>query len=121
MLDPNYVLLYVVDPPASAAFYAPLLGRPPVENSPTFVLFVLASGVKLGLWLLPDVKPAAAHTGGGCELAFTVADETAVRGTHAEWTRMGLTIAQTPAQMDFGFTFTALDPDGHRLRVFSPG
>jgi hypothetical protein len=23
--------------------------------------------------------------------------------------------------MDFGFTFVALDPDGHRLRVFAPG
>jgi len=22
--------------------------------------------------------------------------------------------------MDFGFTFVALDPDGHRLRVFAP-
>jgi catechol 2,3-dioxygenase-like lactoylglutathione lyase family enzyme len=121
MPDPNFILLYVANPAASASFYAALLGRPPVESSPNFVLFVLASGLKLGLWSLHDVKPAAAHTGGGCELAFTVADEAAVRGTHAEWAGMGLTIAQTPAQMDFGFTFTALDPDGHRLRVFSPG
>ena len=26
-----------------------------------------------------------------------------------------------PTAMDFGFTFVALDPDGHRLRVFAPG
>jgi hypothetical protein len=28
---------------------------------------------------------------------------------------------QSPIAMDFGFTFTAVDPDGHRLRVFAPG
>jgi hypothetical protein len=25
-----------------------------------------------------------------------------------------------PTKMDFGTTFVALDPDGHRLRVFAP-
>ncbi len=30
----------------------------------------------------------------------------------------GLTIAQAPSDMDFGRTFVALDPDGHRLRVY---
>jgi hypothetical protein len=25
-----------------------------------------------------------------------------------------------PVQMDFGTTFVATDPDGHRLRVFVP-
>jgi predicted enzyme related to lactoylglutathione lyase len=33
----------------------------------------------------------------------------------------GVAIAQKPVEMDFGYTFTALDPDGHRLRVFAPG
>jgi hypothetical protein len=28
-------------------------------------------------------------------------------------------MAQTPTEMDFGTTFVALDPDGHRLRVFA--
>ena len=32
----------------------------------------------------------------------------------------GLTIAQPPTDMEFGRTFTALDPDGHRLRVYWP-
>jgi hypothetical protein len=31
-----------------------------------------------------------------------------------------LKIAQAPTAMDFGMTFVALDPDGHRLRVFAP-
>jgi len=28
-------------------------------------------------------------------------------------------VAQKPVDMDFGHTFVALDPDGHRLRVFA--
>jgi predicted enzyme related to lactoylglutathione lyase len=39
---------------------------------------------------------------------------------HAEWKRRGLTIVQAPTRLDFGTTFVAVDPDGHRLRVFAP-
>ena len=53
-------------------------------------------------------------------MAFTVDDADAVRARHAEWTGRGLTIAQPPTELDFGHTFVALDPDGHRLRVFAP-
>lgn len=120
MSDPSFVLLYVDDPAASSAFYADLLGRPPVESSPTFVMFALASGMMLGLWSRHGVSPAATAPG-GAELAFTVPDAAAVTATHAAWKGRGLTIAQSPAQLDFGHTFVALDPDGHRLRVFAPG
>jgi predicted DNA-binding transcriptional regulator YafY len=44
----------------------------------------------------------------------------AIRSEHADWSRRGLKIAQPPTDMDFGRTFVALDPDGHRLRVFVP-
>ena len=71
----SFVLLYVENPPASASFYADLLGRPIVDSSPTF----------------------------------------------ADWKQRGLPILQEPVQMDFGHTFVAADPDGHRLRVFVPG
>jgi catechol 2,3-dioxygenase-like lactoylglutathione lyase family enzyme len=117
--DPNFILLYVDSPPASAAFYSDLLGRPPVESSPTFAMFALASGVMLGLWARHTVEPAATGRGGG-EIAFAVADADTVDALHAEWARRGLTIIQPPTEMDFGRTFTALDPDGHRLRVFVP-
>ena len=35
MPHPNYILLYVTDPSASAAFYTALLACPPVEASPS--------------------------------------------------------------------------------------
>ncbi len=62
--------------------------------------------------------PAHGRAGGGGELAFPVADRAAVLALHADWAGRGLPILQAPADLDFGYTFVALDPDGHRLRVF---
>jgi predicted enzyme related to lactoylglutathione lyase len=117
--EPNFILLYVDDPAVSAAFYAALLGRPPVESAPTFVMFALASGVMLGLWSRQAVMPAPTGAGGG-EIAFAVADKAAVQTLHTEWRGRGLHIVQPPTDMVFGHTFTAVDPDQHRLRVFAP-
>ena len=119
LIQPNYILLYVDKPPASAEFYAALLGRAPVENSPTFALFVLDSGVRLGLWSRHTVEPAAAPGGSNGELAFAVDSREAVQALQDEWWQRGLRILQPAVDMDFGHTFTALDPDGHRLRVFA--
>jgi predicted enzyme related to lactoylglutathione lyase len=116
MADFNFILLYVDNPVASGSFYADLLGKAPVEASPTFVMFALDTGVMLGLWSRHTVEPAATPVGGG-ELAITVDDVDAV---HADWISRGLPIIQEPTNMDFGRTFVALDPDGHRLRVFRP-
>ncbi|SCC95371.1 conserved hypothetical protein [Thiomonas sp. X19] len=120
MPSPNFCILYVDSPAVSAAFYTDLLGLTPVQASPTFVLFALDSGVMLGLWSKHAVEPAATALGGGTELAFAVGDAEAVAAMHADWSRRGLTILQTPVRMDFGETFVAQDPDGHRLRVFAP-
>jgi catechol 2,3-dioxygenase-like lactoylglutathione lyase family enzyme len=117
--DPTFIILYVESAAASAAFYRGLLGRPPIEASPAFAMFVLASGVKFGLWTRHTVEPAATGTGGG-EIAIAVADADTLQALHADWARRGLPIAQPPTDMDFGRTFVALDPDGHRLRVFVP-
>jgi catechol 2,3-dioxygenase-like lactoylglutathione lyase family enzyme len=120
MLDPHYILCYVNSPEVSAAFYAGLLGHDPVEASPGFALFVLRSGVKLGLWARDDVAPAVSALPGCAELVFAVADHAAVEHMHTDWQSRGLRIAQAPCALDFGYTFVALDPDGHRLRVFAP-
>ena len=121
MSSPNFVLLYVNDPMASASFYAKLLDRPAVEAAPTFAMFALDSGVMLGLWSKHTVEPVATATGGGAELAFAVESDAAVTARFAEWRAAGLPILQQPIRLDFGYTFVATDPDGHRLRVFAPG
>ena len=118
MPDFSFILLPVADPIASAAFYEHLLGRPPVEAAPTFAMLPLREGVMLGLWQRDGVQPTPAAAPGGSEVAFIAAD---VDATHAEWLAKGTTILQAPTDMDFGRTFTAADPDGHRLRVFKPG
>lgn len=120
MAEPNFIILYVDNPTASADFYAALLGKPPVESSPTFAMFALRSGVMLGLWSRHAVEPAAAPMlGGGSEVAFAVESRDEVASLYHAWTGRGLRVAQKPADMDFGHTFVALDPDGHRLRVFA--
>jgi catechol 2,3-dioxygenase-like lactoylglutathione lyase family enzyme len=115
----HFVLLYVDDPAASARFYERLLGRAPVESSPTFAMFALDETLMLGLWSRAGVQPAAASPGGGSELAFALAEDQAVDAAHARWREQGLPIAQPPTRMDFGYTCVGLDPDGHRLRAFA--
>jgi predicted lactoylglutathione lyase len=121
MREPNSILLYVADVGASTAFYTTLLDKQPVESSPNFAMYALASGVMLGLWAKHDVQPAPKATGGGAELALTLDDKAAVDKLHVDWSQRGWPIAQKPIQMDFGYTFVALDPDGHRIRAFFPG
>jgi catechol 2,3-dioxygenase-like lactoylglutathione lyase family enzyme len=118
MIDPNFFILYVDSPLASAQFYAGLLGKAPIEASETFAMFALDSGVMLGLWSKHTVLPAALPAGGS-ELAFSVPDQAMLQSMYANWVERKLVIAQQPVDMDFGHTFVALDPDGHRLRVFA--
>jgi len=116
----DYILLAVRDPLKSGKLYARILGTEPVEASPGFVLFVTANGSKIGLWLASEVEPKA-KPAGGMEISFVEADNAALEATHEAWQALGLTILQPPTEMDFGFTFTAEDLDGHRLRPFVPG
>lgn len=115
----DYILLSVRNPLESAELYARLLGHQPVERAETFSMFVLPNGLKLGLWASNEIVPAA-RPAGGSELSFTVPDDAALRALRDDWAGKGLTILQEPTAMDFGFTFTAQDPDGHRLRPFVP-
>jgi catechol 2,3-dioxygenase-like lactoylglutathione lyase family enzyme len=114
----NYILLAVADPARSATFYSSLLGVQPVENSPTFVLYVLPNGIKLGLWIKGEIVPAP-RAAGCIEVSFSEDNYDAVRATFDDW-KNKTRIIQQPTEMDFGFTFVAEDPDGHRLRVFAP-
>lgn len=120
MFDANFIILYVDSPAASARFYADLIGAEPLEASPTFAMFALPSGTRLGLWSRHTVEPGAQVAGGGGEIAMVVGRGEAVDTTHADWQHRGLAILQAPTDLDFGRTFVATDPDGHRLRVFHP-
>lgn len=119
MNHPNFTILFVENPVESTAFYRDLFGVAPVEASPTFSLFILQGGLKFGLWSRHTAEPAVAVTGGGTEVVFQVASDGDVDAHHQEWKAKGLTILQEPATMDFGYTFAAADPDGHRLRVYA--
>jgi predicted enzyme related to lactoylglutathione lyase len=120
MAQPNFMLLYVDSPQASARFYGGLLEREPFESSPTFAAFALESGLTLGLWSRHLVKPKQAAGPGGAEIVFPVENVGAVGAMYTDWKARGIVIAQEPTEMDFGTTFVGLDPDGHRLRVFAP-
>lgn len=113
----NYLLLAVRDPLQSAEIYTKLLGREPVEKAPTFVLYVLPTGLKIGLWLADEMEPRP-NAAGGIEISFSEDSKDAVRATYADWSKLGLKVVQEPTEMDFGFTFVVEDADGHRLRPF---
>jgi predicted enzyme related to lactoylglutathione lyase len=112
----SLITLYVNDPQSSAAFYQDLFGLAPIQSSPTFVMFSLPDGAGLGLWSRHTVVPPANAPGGG-EVAFEVPDADAA---YEQWLERGQGVAQKPADAGFGRNFVALDPDGHRLRFFTP-
>ncbi|RFZ86900.1 drug:proton antiporter [Shinella sp. WSJ-2] len=115
----NSILLYVKDAAASGRYYERILGQKPVEASPTFVIFVLKSGLGLGLWGRDGVEPAPSVPGGGSEIGFKVDSAAEVDQWHAEWRANGAAILMPPTELDFGRSFVAADPDGHRLRVYT--
>lgn len=46
--DPNLVLFYVKNPAKSEEFYKNLLDTQPIESSPTFAMFIMKTGLRLG-------------------------------------------------------------------------
>lgn len=93
MLVPQFIILYVANPTRSALFYRELFGRQPVEESPTFAMFVFESGARLALWSSTTVEPAVTQSAGAMELAFSLPDETSVDSGLSEWQARGLTIS----------------------------
>lgn len=120
MSDIGFVLLYVENVARSAEFYSRLLEKPVPESSPNFAMLPAAPGLMLGLWRRGEIEPKANGTPGASEIAIALPGAAAVEAMHTHWVKLGVAIAQTPTRMDFGFTFVGLDPDGHRVRVFSP-
>ena len=114
---PNSVILYVSDVAASAEFYRTVLEADPLEAFEGFAVLALTDSVVLGLQAADQIDPAPEHPGGGSELSLSDVDRATVDAIYAAWTAAGVTIALEPTELDFGYTFVATDPDGHRLRV----
>jgi len=118
----EFIVLDVNDLGVSRTFYNAVLGRTPRELSPTFVSYELDSSLKLELCqrdsrIFPDaLRPQGPVLGGGTELCLSLPDDDSARRLCAQWSGWGARIVQEPGASVFGFTFVALDPDGHRLR-----
>lgn len=119
MVTPTYYLLHVTDPSISAGFYAELFDQPPVETSPTFALFVLDGGIKVGLWSKATVEPAAGGAAGALEIGIALKTPDDVDAFHESWLARGQPVFQPPTDMDFGRSLMVTDPDGHRIRIFA--
>jgi len=113
------ILFYVADPQASARFYERALGLATLELSPGFGLLKLNDATMLGLWNKAGVLPTPHAAPGAGEIGLTLPDNAAIDRQHRAWQEAGVEIIQPPTQMDFGYTCTAADPDGHRIRVFT--
>lgn len=111
----GFVLLFVESPQKSSLFYQELLGLKTVEESPTFALFALNNRVMLGLWSKYTAEPRVEASPGAFEICFPTEN---VDALYEEWGKKQVAMAQKPTDMDFGRTFVALDPDGHRIRAY---
>lgn len=117
ILEPNVMVLYVDDLAITSQFYQDLLGIKPEEASPTFHSFTLSNGMSFALKARHSVMPPIEAKSGNGELAFTLDSHQKVDELFATWQAKKIDILLPPTQVPFGYTFVALDPDGHRLRV----
>lgn len=121
MLRPSLVILYVDNPQKSAEFYSHLFDKIPIETSETFVMYAFEKAWKLGLWSKHSVKPKARKVSECCEIAIALPNTEAIDTLHQQLKIKGIASIQAPAKLDFGYTFTLLDPNGHRLRFYNLG
>lgn len=119
-MTPNLTILYVDSPEKSAAFYAGIFDVKPVEQSPTFAIFVFPGGIKLGLWSRHTVQPAPTGAAGMVEICVPLKNAAEVDAIWAKLAPAASAILQPPADMEFGHTFVLADPDGHRIRFYNP-
>ena len=111
----GFVLLFVENPLKSSEFYQKILGGNPVEESPTFVMFALKNGVMLGLWSKYTAEPRVDAPAGALEICFPSEN---VDALYEEWEENMLLLLKNPQIWTLGVLFVALDPDGHRIRVY---
>lgn len=112
-------VLYVENIETSQKFYSEILECAGQVLSPTFVSFALDTDITVQLKQLDHVSPSADITGGGTELSLVAKSQEALHTLYNQWRAKGVQFLQTPTELVFGLTFVAIDPDGHRVRVFA--
>ncbi|MAZ82565.1 MAG: drug:proton antiporter [Hoeflea sp.] len=117
MASPNLIIRYVDDARVSADFYAKLLDVEASFDGPVFASVPFHDGVRLAFWNRPVIHPAVTTPGEDGEICLKADTADALDTAFADWKAEGITILQEPVDMPFGRTFTAADPDGHRIRM----
>lgn len=117
MFKPNSLILYVNDVALSTKFYADILKQQPLETYQDFSVFALNDTFILGLQSKHAIDPKPQPHTGGVELCLSDVVEEQVDAIYQEWLAKDIKFALEPTRLEFGYTFVALDPDGHRLRV----
>lgn len=116
----NFIILYVDNVQRSVDFYRPLFEREAVQATDDFAMFVSETGAKFGLWQKAEVVPKVDNvTAGSSEISFMLENLVSLQIQHTKSRELGVHIIQDLTEMDFGTTFTAIDPDGHRLRFYT--
>ncbi len=119
MLTIDSIVLYVEDIQMSQKFYERLLNTVAKELSPTFVSFDLKIGSMLELKQRAQAIPHSKLTGGGTELSIAISNKEKLMEIYDVWSTNGVKFIQSPSELIFGTTFVAVDPDNHRIRVFT--
>lgn len=114
---PNSIILYVSDIQLSTQFYTTILGQQPIETYEEFSVFTLSECMILGLQTKEGIDPKPNGQVGGFEICLSDVNKQQVEIIYQQWQALQITILLEPTQLEFGYTFVALDPDGHRLRV----
>ncbi|MBW5407113.1 VOC family protein [Morganella morganii] len=117
MFKPNSIILYVRDTEKSTCFYTKLLNAEPDEQYSEFSVFALSDNMILGLQAKSGIDPAPQPCIGGVEICMSDVSNREVDDIYRRWCEPGVKIIMKPVILDFGYTFVATDPDGHRLRV----
>lgn len=114
---PTSVILYVEDVEVSTAFYRTILSKEPSANFVDFAVFALSDDITIGLQTKDQIEPVAVGGPGCVELSMSYASSEEVSEIYRDWRQLGVQIVLEPCVLEFGYTFVATDPDGHRLRV----
>lgn len=117
MFKPNSIILYVDNVDISTEFYKSILGEGPIEAFPGFSVFSLKDGFILGLQTKHDIEPKPQLNFGGFELCLSDISKEDVDSIYSDLVTRNVPMALQPTNLEFGYTFVALDPDGHRIRL----